>query len=60
MKTPPNFKVQELQAIGLAVPQITRVCNALRAKGIPLTEDIFTVEQAKEQLIAWYRKKGEQ
>ena len=51
---------QELQAIGLAVPQITRVCNALRAKGIPLTEDIFTVEQAKEHLIAWYRKKGEQ
>ena len=51
---------QELQAIGLAVPQITRVCNALRAKGIPLTEDIFTVELAKEQLIAWYRKKGEQ
>lgn len=51
---------QELQAIGLAVPQITRVCNALRAKGIPLTEDIFTVEKAKEQLIAWYRKKGEQ
>lgn len=51
---------QELQAIGLAVPQITRVCNALRTKGIPLTEDIFTVEQAKEQLIAWYRKKGEQ
>lgn len=51
---------QELQAIGLAVPQITRVCDALRAKGIPLTEDIFTVEQAKEQLIAWYRKKGEQ
>lgn len=51
---------QELQAIGLDVPQITRVCNALRAKGIPLTEDIFTVEQAKEQLIAWYRKKGEQ
>lgn len=51
---------QELQAIGLAVPQITRVCNALWAKGIPLTEDIFTVEQAKEQLIAWYRKKGEQ
>ena len=39
---------QELQAIGLAVPQITRVCNALRAKGIPLTEDIFTVEQAKD------------
>ncbi|MFR4477771.1 MAG: ATP-binding cassette domain-containing protein, partial [Ruminococcus callidus] len=38
---------QELQAIGLAVPQITRVCDALRARGVPLTDDIFTVEQAK-------------
>ena len=36
---------QELQAIGLAVPQITRICDALRAKGVPLTDDIFTVEQ---------------
>ncbi|WP_277227987.1 energy-coupling factor transporter ATPase [Ruminococcus callidus] len=39
---------QELQAIGLAVPQITRVCDALR--------DIFTVEQAKQQLLEWYHR----
>ena len=47
---------QELQAIGLAVPQITRVCDALRAKGVPLTDDIFTVEQAKRQLLEWYHR----
>ena len=47
---------QELQAIGLAVPQITRVCDALRAKGVPLTDDIFTVEQAKQQLLEWYHR----
>lgn len=47
---------QELQAIGLAVPQITRVCGALRARGVPLTDDIFTVEQAKQQLLEWYHR----
>lgn len=47
---------QELQAIGLAVPQITRVCDALRARGVPLTDDIFTVEQAKQQLLKWYHR----
>ncbi len=51
---------QELQAIGLAVPQITRVCEALRAKGVPLSDDIFTVEQAREQLLSWYRREGAQ
>ena len=52
---------QELQAIGLAVPQITRVCDALRARGVPLTDDIFTVEQAKQQLLEWYhRRRGGQ
>ena len=47
---------QELQAIGLAVPQITRVCDALRARGVPPTDDIFTVEQAKQQLLEWYHR----
>ena len=47
---------QELQAIGLAVPQITRICDALRAKSVPLTDDIFTVEQAKQQLLEWYHR----
>lgn len=47
---------QELQAIGLAVPQITRICDALRARGVPLTDDIFTVEQAKQQLLEWYHR----
>ena len=46
----------ELQAIGLAVPQITRICDALRARGVPLTDDIFTVEQAKQQLLEWYHR----
>lgn len=51
-------QAQQLQAIGLAVPQITRVCAALHAQGLDIEEDIFTVEEAKRQILAAYRKKG--
>lgn len=50
----------ELQQIGLAVPQVTRVCDMLRQKGLPLSPDIYTIEQAKEQILALYRRKGAQ
>lgn len=49
---------EELQKIGLAVPQITRVCAALREKGVAIDEDIYTVEQAREQLLQLFRQKG--
>ena len=48
----------ELQKIGLAVPQITRVCAALRQNGLAIDENIYTVEQAKEQLLKLLRQKG--
>ena len=40
----------------LARIKITRICDALRARGVPLTDDIFTVEQAKQQLLEWYHR----
>ncbi len=51
-------RARELQEIGLAVPQITRVCAALREKGVLIDEDIYTVEQAKEQLLRLIEQKG--
>ena len=50
----------ELQQIGLAVPQVTRVCDMLREKGLPLSPYIYTIAQAKEQILALYRRKGAQ
>lgn len=44
-------RANELEKIGLAVPQITRVCAVLREYGVPLRDDIYTVEQAKSQLL---------
>ncbi len=52
---------QELQQIGLAVPQITRVCEKLNQKGFNVAQDIFTVSAAKEQILsAIRRKEGQQ
>ena len=42
---------EELEKMGLAVPQITRVFNRLKAMGIDVGEDIYTVNYAKKLLI---------
>ncbi len=41
---------EELAAVGLDVPQITRVAELLRQRGLPLPESIYTVEQAAAAL----------
>lgn len=40
-----------LESVGLAVPQVTYLIKKLREKGINISEDIFTVEQAKNELL---------
>ncbi len=47
-------RAEELQELGLSVPQVTRICMELRKRGIPLGDDIYTVQQAAQQLIACY------
>ncbi len=41
-------RADELKAMGLSVPQITRVFNRLKEKGIDITEDVYTVDFAKK------------
>ena len=52
-------QAKALQEIGLAVPQITRVCMQLREQGIPLSDDIYTVEAAYQQILQLYRQHKE-
>ena len=50
---------KELEAIGLAAPQITYVVHKLIDKGIPLDPDITTVEEAKNAILKiWHEKNG--
>lgn len=43
-------RADELIAMGLDVPQITKVFLGLAEKGLPVRTDIFTVEQARAEL----------
>ena len=51
--TPVVFRrAQELRSLGLRVPQIASVMGKLREKGYALPQDIYTVEQARDALLA--------
>ncbi len=41
---------EKLESIGLGVPQITRLIMLLRAKGIDIPQDIYTVDDAQRAL----------
>ena len=51
---------KELENIGLAAPQITYVVHALRERGIPVSEDVTTVEEARDEILKLWKKKGEE
>ncbi len=48
-------EVETLESIGLGVPQISYLIRDLKQKGIELREDIFTVEEAKAEILKWIR-----
>lgn len=52
-------KIEMLEEVGLGAPQITYLMRALREKGIPVREDIFTVREAKEEIRKYLAKGGQ-
>ena len=49
---------REIEAMGLAVPQVSRVFLSLSEKGWPVPANIYTVEQAKTALETILRQGG--
>ena len=47
---------EELEKIGLAVPQITRICRELKKRGLALDESIYTVDEACAALLPLLKK----
>ena len=47
-------RFDELETIGLGVPQITRLVMLLRDKGIEISPDIYTVDEAEKVLAALF------
>lgn len=44
-------EIETLERVGLAVPQVTYLVRELRKKGFNISEDIFTIEQAKSEVL---------
>ena len=42
---------KELEAMGLAAPQVTYISHALKEYGVPVKEDVTTVEEARDAIL---------
>ena len=51
-------RAEELAAVGLNIPEISRMCLMLRDRGIPVDDGIFTVEQAEACLLRLLNEKN--
>ncbi|MFW5630595.1 MAG: energy-coupling factor transporter ATPase [Acetivibrio ethanolgignens] len=49
---------KELERIGLAAPQVTYVMNELADRGIAVSTDATTVEEAEAEILSWAKKCG--
>ena len=45
------YHAEELKQVGLSIPQVTEMAQKLREKGINLPENIFTVQDAIEEIL---------
>ncbi len=50
-------RAPELEKIGLGIPQITKFMRRFKEKGNDIDDDILTVEEAKEELLKFLRRK---
>ncbi|ERI95333.1 ABC transporter, ATP-binding protein [Clostridiales bacterium oral taxon 876 str. F0540] len=49
-------EIKTLEEVGLAVPQVTYLMKALKDRGFDVSEDAFTIEQAKKQILKNIRR----
>ncbi len=50
---------RELEAMGLAAPQVTYIVHELREQGVEIPQDLATVEEARDAILqAWKRKQA--
>lgn len=51
-------EIDTLESVGLAVPQVTYLMKSLKNKGFDISDEAFTVEQAKDEIIKFLRSKS--
>jgi energy-coupling factor transport system ATP-binding protein len=51
---------KELEKVGLAAPQVTYIVHALKDHGVPISEDVTTVAEAKAAILKVLKKGGDE
>ncbi|AYD39283.1 energy-coupling factor transporter ATPase [Clostridium fermenticellae] len=51
-------EIDTLESVGLAVPQVTYLARKLKGKGFDVSDNIFTVEQAKNEILRILKNDG--
>lgn len=49
---------QELEAVGLAAPQVTYLIHELKKNGIPIEAEVTTLEEAKASILQAFAGRG--
>jgi len=53
-------EIDTLESVGLAVPQVTYLAKKLREKGFAISSEVFTIEQAKREILKIFSVKKEE
>ena len=52
-------RADELEAVGLDIPQVTKLCQLLRRGGMPMPTGLYTVDAAQETLVRLFAEETE-
>lgn len=47
----------KLEAVGLAAPQVTYIMKELREHGYDVSDEVTTIEEAKQEILAYFRER---
>ena len=45
-------RAAELEQVGLDIPLVTKIAEELKRRGLPVDDDVYTVEELQAQLLA--------
>lgn len=51
-------RTDELEEMGLSVPQITKIFRALHDRGFDVSPSVFTVNQGADELVRYFEGRG--
>ncbi len=48
-------QVTMMESIGLGVPEAAKLCALLRARGVPLPDDLYTIDEVRDHLLRLWK-----